>query len=160
MPTNPRQASPRTQRKRPGDMTGTQSQRLAAAAAKAKEAEAQEEAENIAAERAEKLATTVSFVTPANDVVTDDDTTGAVEEDEEVEVRAKTEFIRVNFPIDDMTYGREVINPGDWDHKEQRWNRAPVLGNLNVYSFEEGVRYEVSKDMANHLRALGYVYEF
>lgn len=154
--TSPRASGPRTQRKRPGDMTGTQGQKLAAAAAKAKADEATEEAEAVAAERATKLATTVSFVPKVVDDVEADE----VEEDEEVEVRAKTEFIRVNFPIEQMTFGREVVNAGDWNDKEQRWDRAPVLGNLQVYDFEEGVRYEVSTDMADHLRRLGYVYEY
>lgn len=154
---SPRAASPRTQRKRPGDLTGTRSQKMAADVAKQREQDAKDDTAAVAAERAEKLATTVSFVPrTADDVELEDE----VEEDVEVEVRPKTEFIRVNFPIESMTYGREVLNPGDWDEENARWAKAPVLGNLQTYDFEEGVRYEVSADMADHLRSLGYVYEY
>jgi hypothetical protein len=82
-----------------------------------------------------------------------------VDVDTDVEVRAKKEYIRVNFPIDDMTYGREVLDEGAQD-ETGAYTRAPRLGNLRILNFEEGVKYLVDSDVADHLRGLGYVYAY
>jgi hypothetical protein len=209
-PRSPRtsNASPRTQRKRPGDMTGVNSQKLAAERDKDKSEAIKEEVEAAAAEKEAKRHTTVDYSTPdpvaqvATDIEVEDDvevepvavpeskdtytkdelqeaiaqavaaavaglrpgkqTVGLdeVEVAGEVEVGVKKEYIRVNYPIDDMTYGREVIDEGYFDHSQGVYKRPPRLGNLRVLNFEEGVRYLVDKDIADHLRSLGYVYEF
>ena len=99
----------------------------------------------------------VPVVELANEVEVEDD---GLEVSDEVEVEVKKEWIRVNYPIEEMTYGREVLYPGDFDEDEGRWKKAPRLGNLRIFNFEEGVKYLVDKDVADHLRSLGYVYEF
>jgi hypothetical protein len=157
---NPRAASQRTQGKRPGDLTGTRGQTLAKDAAKAKAEEAEQAVADAKAEKEVLRNTVVSYVDGPREVNTVDTEGDEVDEDEEVEVRAKTEFIHVTYPIEDMTWGREVINAGDFDYENGRWNKAPVLGGLRTYNFQEGVKYEVPKELADHLRELGYVYEF
>ena len=200
-------ASPRTQRKRPGDVTGVNSQKLAAERDKDKSEAIKEEVDAAAAEKEAKRHTTVDYSTPdpvaqvATDIEVEDDVEveavsvpgskdtytkdelqeaiaqavaaavaglrggggsapGDVEVSDDVEVGVKKEYIRVNYPIDDMTYGREVIDAGDFDVITGVFKRPPRLGNLRVLNFEEGVRYLVDKDIADHLRSLGYVYEF
>ena len=156
MPTqSPREVGtgPRNQRKRPGDLTGVQGQQLAA------ERDAEREAAAVAAAAAKVEDRTVAL----NTVV--DYTQGGVnrnhveEVDVPVEPQPTSVRIRVNYPIEDMTFGREVISPAQYD-EEGRLTVAPVLGGLNTYNFEEGVQYDVSPELAGHLKGLGYVYDF
>jgi hypothetical protein len=81
-----------------------------------------------------------------------------VEEVEEVEAKPKTERIRVNFEVQDMTFGREVLDPGEFDAHGVML-RAPRLGNLRTYNFEPGRWYIVPADVAAHLRYIGYIDE-
>lgn len=200
-PRSPRNASPRTQAKRPGDLTGTSSQRLAKER-DASKLEAQKDAvAAIEDEKEVKRNTVVDYSTgPVSETATEIDledelvelvslsevkdsytkeefqeavaaavaaasaprvaaTSSLIDVDGEVEVRAKKEYIRVNFPIDDMTYGREVLDVGAQD-ENGAYTRAPRLGNLRKLDFEEGVKYLVDSDVADHLRSLGYLYEF
>lgn len=206
MATTPRSSSPRTQRKRPGDMTGSRSQQLAAERDRDRSEEIQAEADAIEKEKEDRRSRVVDYSTkvaePATEVELDDavedvavepvhipdlkDTYskdelqdaiaqavaaalkqqragggggGEIEWNDEVEVSSKKEWIRVNYPIDDMTYGREVIDPGLINDMGV-YERPPRLGNLRVLNFEEGTKYLVDKDVADHLRSLGYVYEF
>jgi hypothetical protein len=156
MPTaSPREVGtgPRNQRKRPGDLTGTQGQKLA-----------QERDEAQAQALAEAAAAKVEDRTTALNTVVDYTKGGRppaeVEEvDTPLEPQPTSVRIRVNYPIEDMTFGREVISPAEFD-EEGRLTKAPVLGGLNTYDFEEGVQYDVSPDLARHLKSLGYVYDF
>lgn len=199
-------ASPRTQRKRPGDVTGTNSQKLVEQRDKDKLDEEKAAFDAAAAEKAAIRNSVVDYSThdgsvadTVNEVEVEDheddeavslpdlkDTyskdeveallaalrakpttthkvkVGSVEVDQDVDVQvvAKKEAIRVNFPIEDMTYGREVIDPGDFDELTGVFTRAPRLGNLRILNFEEGRKYIVDKDVADHLRSLGYINEF
>jgi hypothetical protein len=146
-----RNASPRTQAKRPGDLTGIRSQQLTKETAAAKAEAASQVETALAEERAKKLETVVDYTgeqTPKTEVV----------EETEVEVRPKTERIRVNFPLPDMTFGKEVLDEGEQDERGN-WTRLPTLGSLRTYNFEEGVYYIVPKDVADHLRTIGYLWE-
>jgi len=199
-PRSPRGTSPRTQAKRPGDLTGVSSQRLAKERDQAKAEAQQEAAAALVDEKEAKRNTVVDYSTgpvaeTATEIELEDDgpvhmpdvkdnytkeefeaaLTAAlaaansrpgharvlqnIDVDDEVEVRAHKEYIRVNFPIEDMTYGRIVKDPGEQD-ETGAYTRAPVLGSLRVLNFEEGVKYLVDKDVADHLRSLGYVYEY
>lgn len=141
---------PRNQRKRPGDLTGVQGQQLAAER-DARQAEAVEAAEAAkVADRAEKVSSVVDYTQPAAVVQ---------EVDVPAEPLPETMKIRVNYPIEDMTFGREVIAPPKFD-EEGRMTDAPILGGLNTYNFEEGREYIVSRDLGEHLTRLGYVYGF
>ena len=70
-----------------------------------------------------------------------------------------TERVRVSYPIEDMTFGKEVVDPGQTDDTGA-YTRLPVLGPLKMYSFEEGREYRMTPDMADHLRKQGYLYSF
>lgn len=151
-----RNASPRTQRKRPGDMTGVRGQQLAAQAALEKAEQAAQTEAGLESQRVAKLATEVDYTSEgrtkarlaaASDV-----------EEVEVEVRELTRRIRVNYPIDEMTFGREVISQPEYDENGVM-TQAPVLGGLRSYTFEEGRWYTVDSDLADHLAFLGYIYE-
>jgi len=138
-------SSPRTQGKRPADYTGLQSERLA----QAKAAEQQDAANRMALLTAQQVAESDQLV----------DYTGSGEplpqvEVKTVEVNAPYRTIRVNSKIEDMTYGREVLDPGDLNADPPR---PPIMGSITRYTFEEGRPYRVTKEMADHLNRLGYL---
>lgn len=203
-PRSPRNASPRTQAKRPGDLTGVNSQRLAKERDNAK-LEAERDAVTTAEEEKEaRRNLTVDYSTgPVSETATEIEVEEPVEKVSvpevkdhytkeefeaalaaalaastsrdrtplhefvkgnvdiagDVEVRAKKEYIRVNFPIEDMTYGREVLDMGEQD-EHGSYIRSPRLGNLRILNFDEGTRYLVDSDVADHLRSQGYIYEY
>lgn len=143
MPSN--SSSPRTQGKRPADFTGLQSERL-------QEAKAAEQADN-----AKRMAMITAVAQEENNTLVD--YTGSGEplpqvELKAVEVNAPYRTIRVNSKIEDMTYGREVLDPGDFKADPPR---PPIMGAITRYTFEEGRSYRVTKDMAEHLNRLGYI---
>lgn len=70
-----------------------------------------------------------------------------------------TEHVRVSYPIEQMTFGKEVVDPGEFD-ESGLCTRLPVLGPLKMYTFKEGVEYRMTPEMAGHLRAQGYLYSF
>lgn len=152
-------ASNRTQRKRPGDLTGVRGQQLAAEALanKAEATRQVQEAREI--EREVKINTDVDYSTKARAVRK----TPVAQEDggvviEDIEVEHPTRRIRVNYPIEDQTFGREVIFAGEQD-EYGAWVKPPVLGGLRNFTFEEGRWYIVDADHADHLAFLGYIYE-
>lgn len=152
-----RNASPRNQRKRPGDLTGVRGQQLAAQASLEKaEARAQVE-DSLEEQRIARLATEVDYSSDAREQERKAAESGVVAE-EDFEVRAKTRRIRVNFPIEEMTFGKEVITAAEFDDAGIM-TKPPVLGGLRSYTFEEGRWYTVDADLADHLAFLGYIYE-
>jgi hypothetical protein len=151
---SPRAATtgPRDQRKRPGDLTGVRGQQLAAKREADKEDALAAAAAVHAQERIEKIHTVVDYTEHGlieEDVLTD----------EPVEAHPDHMIIRVNYPIEDMTFGREVITDAVLgEHGEVI--KPAVLGRLNTYNFEEGVQYKVPWELGLHLKRLGYVYDF
>jgi hypothetical protein len=152
--TSPRAqtSGPQTQRKRPGDLTGVNSQKLAAERDEAQAAAAAEAAALKQAERAEKVSTVIDYtqggITPE-----------VVEVDTPDEPHPATMRIRVNYPIEQMTFGREVLQEPVFND-EGVCTRPAILGRLNVYEFEEGAQYDVPWELGMHLKRLGYVYDF
>jgi hypothetical protein len=154
----PATQSQRTQRKRPGDLTGVRGQTLAAEAAANKEEAARQVQSAQELQRQEKINTDVDYSTKVAPLMR-----RPVEHDgemvvEDVAVEIPTRRIRVNYPIEDMTFGREVIFPGELN-EHGAYVRSPVLGGLRSYTFEEGRYYVVDADLADHLAFLGYIYE-
>lgn len=138
-------SSPRTQGKRPADFTGLQSERLQAERA----AEQQDAANRMALLTAQQQIESNVLV----------DYTGSgeplpVAEVKPAEVNSPYRTIRVNSKIEDMTYGREVLDPGDLNGDPPR---PPIMGSITRYTFEEGRPYRVTKEMADHLNRLGYL---
>jgi hypothetical protein len=151
-------ASNRTQRKRPGDLTGVRGQALAQEAALNKQEAANQVADAREAERQYKMATEVDYSKPTHSVVHNEVEVDGEVVIEEVEVVSPTRRIRVNYPVQDMTFGREVHSAGQFD-ANGNMIKAPVLGSLRTFSFEEGRYYIVDADVADHLAFLGYIYE-
>jgi len=76
-----------------------------------------------------------------------------------VEVRPKIiHGVRVNSPIQDMTFGRFVFQPGDPDHPLGAEAEEPYVGPLQTMSFEEGVPYAMDVDLYDYLDAKGYIW--
>lgn len=155
MPTaSPREVGtgPRNQRKRPGDLTGVQGQKLA-----------QERDERQAEELAAAQAAKVEDREVALNTVVDYTHGGVVQEVQVVEAPEEaypaTMRVRVNYPIEDMTFGKEVISPPVFGEHGEVLQPA-VLGRLQTYNFEEGVQYDVPRELGLHLKRLGYVYDF
>jgi hypothetical protein len=151
-------ANNRTQRKRPGDLTGVRGQALAQEAALTKHESQRQVSDALEEERREKLNTEVDYSRPTRSVLHNEVEIDGEVVVEEVEVVSPTRRIRVNYPIQDMTFGREVISAGEVDERGLMV-RAPVLGSLRTFSFEEGRYYLVDADVADHLAFLGYIYE-
>jgi len=137
-------SSPRTQRKRPADFTGIQSERLAEEKAVAKK----------------EASARIAMVTAENEAAKDGivDYTGAdtplpiTVEAQELEINNPYRTIRVNTKIEQMTFGRKVMNPGDPER-----GIPPVMGDMNTFNFEEGQAYRVPATLADHLGRLGYL---
>lgn len=130
-------------RKRPADFTGRQTELL-------NEAKKVERAEN-----ADRMAMVSAAEQEAKNAVIDFET-GQPEPEVEVrsvEVNSPTRTIRVNSDIIDMTWGREVYDPGD---PEQ--GIPARMGPLKMFTFKEGQAYsKVPAELADHLNNLGYL---
>jgi hypothetical protein len=154
--TSPRGATqgPRDQRKRPGDLTGVQGQKLAAERDEAQEQEAQDRANAKVQERVEALNTVVDYTEGGVN------TSRAEVVESEPEIHPHFMTIRVNYPIEQMTFGREVISPPEYDPASGAVLKPAVLGGMLTYEFEEGKQYRVPWELGAHLKSLGYVYDF
>jgi len=147
-------SGPRSQVKRPGDLTGVNSQKLAKERDEAQEAEAQARLDEAQQDRTEKLTTVVDY----SEAPTGRREAAEVVESP-VEVHPQTMLIRVNYPIEQMTFGREVVSPPVYDDNGVIVQPA-VLGGMLTYDFEEGQQYRVPWELGAHLKSLGYVYDF
>lgn len=138
-------AQPRT---RAADYTGRQKAKLA----EAHKAEIQEAAGRIALITAEAEAT-------KDDII---DITGSNEPlpqavIQEVSVNSAFRIIRVNSDIDQMTFGRSVVDSGNYDDPDMSKHRPAIMGPMNYHTFKEGQAYRVPADLAEHLDSLGYL---
>ena len=150
-----------TTRKSPRDLTGTIKERREAEVA----TERLEAAERLAMSSAvasrsgpsrvsyDKNSTHHGDKTPEQEAA---ERTAAERAGEPEEVLPETVWIRVNSPIEQMTFGREVIEAGDLSDPENP--KYPVLGSLHEWNMKEGVEYEVPYALYLHLDELGYVY--
>jgi hypothetical protein len=148
----------RTQRKRPGDLTGVRGQQLATEAAREHEESKRQVQDALVAEREVKLNTDVDYSTHLKPVVKHQVEVDGEVVIEDVEVEIPKRRIRVNYPIEDQTFGREVIFAGELN-EFGGYIRPPILGGLRNFSFEEGRWYTVDADHADHLANLGYIYD-
>lgn len=137
----------RAPRKRAADYTGRLTEKLQ----EDKKAEVLEAAQRIALVNAEMKEEKNKLVD-----YTDDSTAYEVEV-REVEVSTPYRMIRVNQDINQMTFGRTVLDPGDYDNPDINLRRPAVMGPMRYYDFSEGQLYKVTKDIAEHLDNLGYI---
>lgn len=149
--------SPRSQRKRPGDLTGVRTQQLAAQAEKEKAETRAQTAQALEDEKNARLVTEVDYTSQTREKDRED-AQAIPSGPADVEVKPRTKRIRVNYPIQDMTFGREVITAPEY-HDDGTLKKPPVLGSLRTFNFEEGRWYVVDHDVAEHLAYLGYVYD-
>jgi hypothetical protein len=134
-----------TNQKAPTDLTGRRGIQLA-----------REEQERKAAAAAEQAARE-----PAREAALDDKgvnaRTGRHGGGDDLE--SCTERVRISFPLDETTFGRVVVDPGQFNDLGEM-TRPPVLGSLKTFTFQEGREYWLEPEHAEHLRRLGYLYSF
>lgn len=140
-------SSPRTQHKRPADFTGRQTEKLNEELKSEREARSRE----VALVNAEQEQTSTQVI----------DYTGADEplpelEIKPVEINEPFRTIRVNTKIEQMTFGRQVLNPGHGLPGDSDYI-PPIMGSIPQFNFEEGRSYRVPREMAEHLQKLGYL---
>lgn len=140
MPAN---SSPRTQRKGAADFTGRQTE-LLNEAKKVEKAEASSRVAMATAAAAEAKNTIIDLSDPENPV--------AEVQVRQVEVNSPKRIIRTNTTLNQVTFGRKVIDPGDIES-----GRPPIMGPMVMYDFQEGQPYKVSKELAEHLNERGYL---
>jgi hypothetical protein len=140
----PRTNSPRnTTSKRPADFTGQLQQRQQKELSDEEKAH-QLEMTRINAEKQLHDSEEIDMTLEAN----------PVDVAPEVVVKSpKVHGVRVNYPIEDMTYGRIITDPGDPEN-----GVSPIIGPLRVMSFEEGKSYTMDRDVYEHLDAKGYIW--
>lgn len=137
----------RAPRKRAADYTGKLTERL------------QEEKKAEVLEAAQRVALVNAEAREEKNILVDytDDVTPHEVEVREAEVSTPYRIIRVNADIDKMTFGRIVLDPGDYDNPDLSLRRPAVMGPMRYYDFEEGRPYKVTKDVADHLNNIGYI---
>jgi hypothetical protein len=148
-PRGPRGERPRTNA---GDRTGLQNQALEA---EAEETAAQEAARRQAEEDAEAKRREKEVIDYTN--------FEAIVEVEENEVEDTNPFrtVRMKFAVEDMVYGRKVkIEEVPTELRESMGGRTEILvpGKLNDnINLEEGRKYKLPRDLADHLDERGYI---
>lgn len=135
-------------RKRAADYTGRQSEQLA----EAKKAELIEASQRIALVNSELEA-------EKNEIVDYGNPEDPMPEAELRAVKVSTPYrmIRVNQDISQMTFGRKVIDSGDYTNPDPDKRHPAVMGPMQYYDFNEGQLYRVPKDVADHLQEKGYI---
>lgn len=192
-PSGAKNDSPRTQKKRPGDLTGMRKQAQDTQRDEETGAKAAEAALQAAEDQARNLDEVIDYTADDGDqdaeaqdltpqglgfsvslpveessyVATDEEDLWSAELIPEprinsvqaaVDVQKRKVIIRVNSKIEDMVFGREVLDEGVFDREHPENNREPLLGNLRFYNFDEGHKYKVPIDLALHLEEKGYLY--
>jgi hypothetical protein len=67
--------------------------------------------------------------------------------------------VRLVASIENMTFGKDVVDPGEYDEQLRTYTRAPQVGALKHYDFTEGRLYKVDEPLYLHLKELGYLYD-
>jgi hypothetical protein len=135
-------------RKRAADYTGRQTEAL------------QEARKNEIMEASERIALVTATNKAAKEQIIDYTNSPdplPVVEVRQAEVNTPYRMIRVNQDLDQMTYGREVIDAGDYDNPDLSLRRPAVMGPVKMYTFAEGQMYRVPREVAEHLNEKGYV---
>jgi len=135
-------------RKRAADFTGQQQLKL------------QEERKTELLEASERIALVTSQQKAAREEIVDltnsDEPLPAVEI-RQAEVNTPFRLVRTNQDIDQMTYGREVLDPGDYNNPDHNLRRPAIMGPVKMYSFKEGQLTRIPREVADHLNDKGYL---
>lgn len=139
---------PAAPRKRAADYTGRQNEKLQ----EERKAELQEAATRIAM-------VTASAEAEKDDIVDLTESNEPIPEAvyQEVKVNSPFRIVRTNQDLDQMTFGRKVLDAGDYDNPDLSLRRPAVMGPMNHYTFKEGQAVRVPADLAEHLNNLGYL---
>lgn len=135
------QAKP--QRKTGADFTGLQTERLNEAK-KVEKAEAAQRVTLMTAAAAE-MKNTIIDVTNSEEPIMEI-------QPRKVEVTSPFRVIRTNTTLNQVTFGRKVLDPGNVEE-----GTPAIMGSMNMYDFEEGQPYRVPKELAEHLNGKGYL---
>lgn len=131
-----------------GDMTALRTAQL----------EDERDAERVEAARRVTMQREVEDYEARNTVI---DYTGAdtplAEPEAEINKENPYREIIIKYAIDQMAFGREIIQDAEYD---ERGNITvpPRLGGIRYFSFAEGRRYKVPRELADHLDERGYVF--
>lgn len=68
-------------------------------------------------------------------------------------------IVRFRREVEEMSFGRTVVAQPVYDG-EGNLKKGAVLGGIRYYSFDEGRRYEIPREMAEHLHIRGIVYDY
>jgi hypothetical protein len=141
----PQGSAARPSRKRAQDFTGRQAEKLA----EERRVQQQESAQRVA------MVTAVANE-ELNEIVDYTGTGLPVRTAEVIEVEVNTPYrmVRTNQDIENLTWGREVLDPGDMTIDPPR---APVMGGLRTYNFKQGQQVKIDKDLADHLDSHGFL---
>jgi hypothetical protein len=138
----------RPSRKRPADYTGK------------KTAELQELRKEDILESSSRMALITSEAQKSKeDIIDYSDSDEPLPEVEvrKAELATPYRMIRVNTDIDQMVYGRSVVDEGDMDNPDISLRRPSVMGPMKFWDFKEGQLYKVKREIAEHLDNLGYL---
>ena len=138
----------RPSRKRPADYTGK------------KTAELQELRKEDILESSSRMALIASEAQKSKeDIIDYSDSDEPLPEVEvrKAELATPYRMIRVNTDIDQMVYGRSVVDEGDMDNPDISLRRPSVMGPMKFWDFKEGQLYKVKREIAEHLDNLGYL---
>jgi hypothetical protein len=145
-PTRPRRGTT----KHPMDYTGREDERLKAVHAD----EVEQAAEQMA------MATGVTVVRPKRGKVHDYSAEARPKPqpfNQPVPEETNQKYqVRILADIDQMTFGREIVEPPDFTDPMNP--RPGIVGPLLVFNFKEGEEYIVDKPVYERLVQLGYVY--
>ena len=67
--------------------------------------------------------------------------------------------VRFRREVEEMAFGRTVVAQPVYDNDGQL-RKGAVLGGIRYFSFDEGRRYEIPREMAEHLHLRGIVYDY
>ena len=67
--------------------------------------------------------------------------------------------VRFRREVEEMSFGRTVIAQPVYDN-DGLLRKGAVLGGIRYFSFDEGRRYQIPREMAEHLHLRGIVYDY
>lgn len=66
--------------------------------------------------------------------------------------------VRIKATLDQVAYGRKIIEEPEYDEKTGAVTKPAVLGGIRFFDFEEGRQYRLPREFAEYLDAKGYVF--
>jgi hypothetical protein len=141
--------SPRAASPRPGDHTAIEAQKLEREHQQEQAQRAQELAMVAQAEQeAERQGEVVDYFEGASRPLAEPEFPADQDEAE------RSWVVRMLMGVEQMTFGREIRREAQYDD-EGNMTAPPELGGIRYFDFEEGRRYRLPREMAEHLITKG-----